>query len=399
MNCKVNPLGVGMKTSEFASSNIQDNDLCSVAVKDSKYQCMNTKAYSVFKKMSKSYCIERIGINTMKILVTGAAGFIGFHLTKRLLAQDFNVIGVDNINGYYDVLLKNDRLKILEENPNFEFHKMDISNKEKLNQIFKDRTIQIVINLAAQAGVRYSIDNPDSYVNSNLVGFVNILEACRQYNVEHLIYASSSSVYGANTNIPFSTKDSVDHPVSLYAATKKSNELMAHTYSHLFNIPTTGLRFFTVYGPWGRPDMAYYSFTRNIIEENTIRVFNNGDMRRDFTYIDDIVEGIIRLLDNPPIYNETWDRANPDPSSSYAPYKIYNIGNNNPIKLMDFINTLEKLIGKKARIEFLPMQPGDVKETYADISDLHADVGFYPATTVEEGLTQFVNWYNKYYMK
>ncbi|MBK5446735.1 MULTISPECIES: NAD-dependent epimerase [unclassified Peribacillus] len=335
----------------------------------------------------------------MKILVTGAAGFIGFHLTKRLLAQDFNVIGVDNINGYYDVLLKNDRLKILEENPNFEFHKMDISNKEKLNQIFKDRTIQIVINLAAQAGVRYSIDNPDSYVNSNLVGFVNILEACRQYNVEHLIYASSSSVYGANTNIPFSTKDSVDHPVSLYAATKKSNELMAHTYSHLFNIPTTGLRFFTVYGPWGRPDMAYYSFTRNIIEENTIRVFNNGDMRRDFTYIDDIVEGIIRLLDNPPIYNETWDRANPDPSSSYAPYKIYNIGNNNPIKLMDFINTLEKLIGKKARIEFLPMQPGDVKETYADISDLHADVGFYPATTVEEGLTQFVNWYNKYYMK
>ncbi|MFF2589980.1 NAD-dependent epimerase [Peribacillus butanolivorans] len=335
----------------------------------------------------------------MKILVTGAAGFIGFHLTKRLLAQDINVIGVDNMNGYYDVLLKNDRLKILEKNPNFEFYKMDISNKEKLNQIFKDRTIQIVINLAAQAGVRYSIDNPDSYVNSNLVGFVNILEACRQFNVEHLIYASSSSVYGANTNIPFSTKDSVDHPVSLYAATKKSNELMAHTYSHLFNIPTTGLRFFTVYGPWGRPDMAYYSFTRNIIEENTIRVFNNGDMRRDFTYIDDIVEGILRLLNNPPKYNETWDRANPDPSSSYAPYKIYNIGNNNPIKLMDFINTLEKLIGKKAKIEFLPMQPGDVKETYADISDLQADVGFYPATTVEEGLTQFVNWYNKYYIK
>lgn len=335
----------------------------------------------------------------MKILVTGAAGFIGFHLTKRLLAQDINVIGVDNTNDYYDVNLKNDRLKILEKNPKFEFYKMDISNKEKLNQIFKDRSIHIVINLATQAGVRYSIDNPDSYVNSNLVGFVNILEACRQYNVEHLIYASSSSVYGANTNIPFSTKDSVDHPVSLYAATKKSNELMAHTYSHLFNIPTTGLRFFTVYGPWGRPDMAYYSFTRNIIEENTIRVFNNGDMRRDFTYIDDIVEGIIRLLDNPPIYNETWDRANPDPSSSYAPYKIYNIGNNNPIKLMDFINTLENLIGKKARIEFLPMQPGDVKETYADISDLHADVGFYPATTVEEGLTQFVNWYNKYYIK
>ncbi|MCM3676005.1 NAD-dependent epimerase [Peribacillus simplex] len=333
----------------------------------------------------------------MNILVTGAAGFIGFHLTKRLLALDINVIGVDNINDYYDVFLKNNRLKILEENPDFEFHKMDLSNKEKLNQLVKDRTIDIVINLAAQAGVRYSIDNPDSYVNSNLVGFVNILEVCRQKNnVKHLIYASSSSVYGANTNIPFSTKDPVDHPVSLYAATKKSNELMAHTYSHLYNIPTTGLRFFTVYGPWGRPDMAYYSFTKNIIEENTIKVFNNGDMRRDFTYIDDIVEGIIRLLDKPPVNNIGWDRANPDPSSSYAPYKIYNIGNNKPIKLMDFINTLEKLIGKKAKIEFLPMQLGDVKETYADIADLHADVGFYPSTTIEEGLTHFVNWYNKY---
>ncbi|MFE4143371.1 NAD-dependent epimerase [Peribacillus sp. YIM B13472] len=332
----------------------------------------------------------------MNILVTGAAGFIGFHLTKRLLTLDINVIGVDNINDYYDVILKNNRLKILKENPDFEFHKLDLTNKEKLNQLFKDRTIDIVINLAAQAGVRYSIDNPDSYVNSNLVGFVNILEVCRQNNVKHLIYASSSSVYGANTNIPFSTKDPVDHPVSLYAATKKSNELMAHTYSHLYNIPTTGLRFFTVYGPWGRPDMAYYSFTKNIIEEKTIKVFNNGDMRRDFTYIDDIVEGIIRLLDKPPVYNTGWDRANPDPSSSYAPYKIYNIGNNKPIKLMDFIITLEKLIGKQAKIEFLPMQPGDVKETYADIADLHADVGFYPSTTIEEGLTHFVNWYKKY---
>ncbi len=348
------------------------------------------------RKVSKSYCIERVEINTMNIIVTGAAGFIGFHLTKRLLAQDINVIGVDNINDYYDVSLKNNRLKILKESPDFEFHKMDLLNKEKLNQLFKDRTIDIVINLAAQAGVRYSIDNPDSYVNSNLVGFVNILEVCRQNNVKHLIYASSSSVYGANINIPFSTKDPVDHPVSLYAATKKSNELMAHTYSHLYNIPTTGLRFFTVYGPWGRPDMAYYSFTKNIIEENTIKVFNNGDMRRDFTYIDDIVEGIIRLLDKPPVCNIGWDRANPDSSSSYAPYKIYNIGNNKPIKLMDFINTLEKLIGKKAKIEFLPMQQGDVKETYADISDLHADVGFYPSTTIEEGLTHFVNWYNKY---
>ncbi|PHD54920.1 capsular biosynthesis protein CpsI [Bacillus toyonensis] len=335
----------------------------------------------------------------MKILVTGAVGFIGFHLTKRLLAQDINVIGVDSINDYYDILLKKDRLKILKKNDNFEFHKIDISNKEKLIQLFKDRKVNIVINLAAQAGVRYSIDNPDSYVNSNLAGFVNILEACRQYNVEHLIYASSSSVYGANSNIPFTTKDPVDHPVSLYAATKKSNELMAHTYSHLFNIPTTGLRFFTVYGPWGRPDMAYYSFTRNIIEENTIRVFNNGDMKRDFTYIDDIVEAIIRLLDKPPIYNGGWDNVNPDPSSSYAPYKIYNIGNNTPIKLMNFINILEKLIGKKAKIEFLPMQQGDVKETYADISDLQADVEFYPSTTIEEGLAHFVNWYNDYYVK
>ncbi|AFU17316.1 NAD-dependent epimerase [Bacillus toyonensis] len=335
----------------------------------------------------------------MKILVTGAAGFIGFHLTKRLLAQDINVIGVDSLNDYYDIFLKKDRLKILKEHDNFEFHKIDISNKEKLNTIFIDRKVNIVINLAAQAGVRYSIDNPDSYINSNIVGFVNILEACRQYNVEHLIYASSSSVYGANTNIPFSTKDSVNHPVSLYAATKKSNELLAHTYSHLFNIPTTGLRFFTVYGPWGRPDMAYYSFTRNIIEENTIKVFNNGDMKRDFTYIDDIVEAIIRLLDNAPIYNRRWDTDNPDPSSSYAPYKIYNIGNSNPIKLMEFINILEKIIKKKARIEFLPLQQGDVKETYADISDLQADVGYYPSTTIVEGLTQFVNWYYKYYVK
>ncbi|WP_195743612.1 NAD-dependent epimerase [Bacillus cereus] len=335
----------------------------------------------------------------MKILVTGAAGFIGFHLTKRLLAQNFHVIGVDSINDYYDVSLKKHRLKILEKKSNFKFYKIDISNKENLNQIFKEQIVHIVINLAAQAGVRYSIENPDSYVNSNLVGFVNILEACRQYNVEHLIYASSSSVYGANTSIPFSTKDSVDHPVSLYAATKKSNELMAHTYSHLFNIPTTGLRFFTVYGPWGRPDMAYYSFTRNIIENNTIRVFNNGDMRRDFTYIDDIIEGIIRLIGNPPKYNEKWDKANPNLSSSYAPYKIYNIGNNIPIKLMDFIHILEKLIGKKAKIEFLPMQPGDVKETYADISDLQADLGFQPSTTIEEGLNQFVNWYNRYHRK
>jgi UDP-glucuronate 4-epimerase len=332
----------------------------------------------------------------MNILVTGAAGFIGFHLTRRLLAEGFHVIGIDNMNDYYDVQLKKDRLKLLEGNADFEFFQLDLSDRDRLYQLFEDKSIPIVINLAAQAGVRYSLSNPHSYVTSNLVGFVNILEVCRHYSVGHLIYASSSSVYGANILIPFSTKHSVDHPVSLYAASKKANELMAHTYSHLFQIPTTGLRFFTVYGPWGRPDMAYYSFTKDIIEENTIKVFNNGDMRRDFTYIDDIVEGIVRLLDKPPKCNSQWDRGNPDPSSSYAPYKVYNIGNNNPVRLMDFINVLEKLIGKKAKMEFLPMQPGDVKETYADISDLNKDVGFYPTTSIEEGLAHFVKWYKLY---
>jgi UDP-glucuronate 4-epimerase len=332
----------------------------------------------------------------MNILVTGAAGFIGFHLTRRLIAEGYHVIGIDNMNDYYDVQLKRDRLKLLEGNTQFDFYPIDLSDREALYQLFEKKTIPIVINLAAQAGVRYSLSNPHSYVTSNLVGFVNILEACRHYSVDHLIYASSSSVYGANVTTPFSTKDSVDHPVSLYAATKKANELMAHTYSHLFQIPTTGLRFFTVYGPWGRPDMAYYSFTKDIIEENSIKVFNNGDMRRDFTYIDDIVEGIVRLLDKPPKSNSDWDRFNPDPSSSYAPYKVYNIGNHNPVKLMDFINVLEKLIGKKAKMEFLPMQPGDVKETYADITDLHKDVGFYPSTSIEEGLANFVKWYKLY---
>jgi UDP-glucuronate 4-epimerase len=332
----------------------------------------------------------------MNILVTGAAGFIGFHLTRRLLAEGFFVIGIDNMNDYYDIQLKKNRLKLLEGNSHFEFHQIDLSDRGSLFQLFEDKSIPIVINLAAQAGVRYSLSNPHSYVTSNLVGFVNILEACRHYSVKHLIYASSSSVYGANVNIPFSTRDSVDHPVSLYAASKKANELMAHTYSHLFQIPTTGLRFFTVYGPWGRPDMAYYSFTKDIIEGNPIKVFNNGDMRRDFTYIKDIVEGIIRLLDKPPQHNSEWDRVNPDPSSSYAPYKIYNIGNHKPVNLMDFIKILEKLIGKTAKMEFLPMQAGDVKETYADISDLHQDVGFYPSTSIEEGLAEFVKWYKLY---
>lgn len=335
----------------------------------------------------------------MNILVTGAAGFIGFHLSKRLLAQNYHVIGIDNLNEYYDVLLKKERLKLLDEHPNFEFYKIDLAEEESLKTLFQNHSIEIVINLAAQAGVRYSLTNPHSYIHSNLLGYTNILEACRHYHVKHLIYASSSSVYGANSNIPFSTSDSVDHPVSLYAATKKANELMAHTYSHLYNIPTTGLRFFTVYGPWGRPDMAYYTFTKDIFEGNTIKVFNNGDMRRDFTFIDDIVEGIIQLLDHPPEYNNDWDKKNPDPSSSYAPYKIYNIGNNNPVKLMDFIQILEKHIGKTAKVEFLPMQPGDVKETYADISDLHQDIGFYPRTSIEAGLGQFVNWFKQYYQK
>jgi UDP-glucuronate 4-epimerase len=330
----------------------------------------------------------------MNILVTGAAGFIGFHLSKRLLAENYHVIGVDNLNDYYDVRLKKERLKLLARNMNFKFYQTDLADQESLNQIFEDHSIPIVINLAAQAGVRYSISHPHSYVHSNLVGFVNILEACRYYQVEHLLYASSSAVYGANTKTPFSTQDCVDHPVSIYAATKKANELMAHTYSHLFNIPTTGLRFFTVYGPWGRPDMAYYSFTKDIIAGNTIQVYNNGDMHRDFTFIDDIVQGIIKLLDHPP---KPDSNRNLDPSTSHAPYKIYNIGNNSPVRLMDFINTLEQLIDKKANIEFLPMQPGDVKETYADITDLQKAAGFSPATPLEIGLGHFVDWYKKYH--
>jgi UDP-glucuronate 4-epimerase len=330
----------------------------------------------------------------MRILVTGAAGFIGFHLSKRLLAEGYHVIGVDNLNDYYDIRLKKERLSQLENNDTFTFYKVDLADQPSLNQIFENHSIPIVINLAAQAGVRYSISHPHSYVHSNLVGFVNILEACRHYQVEHLLYASSSSVYGANTKTPFSTQDSVDHPVSIYAATKKANELMAHTYSHLFTIPTTGLRFFTVYGPWGRPDMAYYSFTKDIIEGNTIQVFNNGDMLRDFTYIDDIVEGIVKLLDHPPVPDSN---RSLDPSTSHAPYKIYNIGNNSPVRLMDFINTLENLIDKKANLKFLPMQPGDVKETYADITDLQKAAGFSPATPLEIGLGHFVDWYKKYH--
>jgi UDP-glucuronate 4-epimerase len=335
----------------------------------------------------------------MRILVTGAAGFIGFHVSCRLLAEGYEVIGADNLNDYYDVALKEDRLRILEKMPGFRFLKLNLEDTGSLNSIFENHSIDIVINLAAQAGVRYSITHPHSYVESNITGFLNVLEACRNYNVKHLIYASSSSVYGANEKVPFSTSDPIDHPVSMYAASKKANELMAHTYSHLYNIPTTGLRFFTVYGPWGRPDMAYYSFTRDIIEGKKIKVFNHGDMKRDFTFIDDIVEGIIRLVHRPPSPDPDWDPLDPDPSSSHAPYKIYNIGNNHPVKLTEFIQILEKLIGKKAKTEFLPMQPGDVKETFADISDLQQEIGFSPATPLAAGLKHFVEWYKSYHLK
>ncbi|MFA9457603.1 NAD-dependent epimerase [Halalkalibacter sp. AB-rgal2] len=333
----------------------------------------------------------------MRILVTGAGGFVGTHLSKRLLENGISVIGYDNLNDYYDVQLKKDRLKELNQYENFTFYEEDLADREALNHCFEKENIDIVINLAAQAGVRYSLENPHAYVDSNVVGFVNILEACRHHKVKHLIYASSSSVYGANVKMPFSTSDEVNHPVSLYAATKKSNELMAHTYSHLYNIPTTGLRFFTVYGPWGRPDMAYFSFTKDIVEGKTIKVFNNGEMMRDFTYIDDIVDGIVRLLDKPPKADPNWNREEPNASSSYAPYKVYNIGNNQPVKLMDFIETLEKHLGIEAKKEFLPMQPGDVKATYADIDELQNDTGFKPSTTIDEGLKKFVEWYKDYY--
>lgn len=335
----------------------------------------------------------------MSILVTGAAGFIGYHLSTRLLAKGYHVIGIDNLNNYYDVRLKKERLFRLKQHNNFTFYQLDLADSGKLQELFQKEKINIVINLAAQAGVRYSLNHPQEYVHSNLVGFLNILEACRHHPIDHLIFASSSSVYGANASIPFSTKDPVDHPVSLYAATKKSNELMAHAYSHLFNMPITGLRFFTVYGPWGRPDMAYYLFTRDILEGRPIKVFNNGDMLRDFTYIDDIVEGVIGLLNHPPSTNSGWDPLDPDPSSSNAPYKIYNIGNNNPVSLINFIRTLEKAIGKQANIQLYPMQLGDVKETYADITDLHEAIGFHPKISIEEGLTEFVKWYKEYYRR
>jgi UDP-glucuronate 4-epimerase len=333
----------------------------------------------------------------MKILITGAAGFIGFHLSKKLLDDSYQIIGIDNMNDYYDPSLKQSRLEILGKYNNFNFHKVDLKDKVAVDNIFEIYQPTHVINLAAQAGVRYSIENPYAYVDSNLTGFMNILEACRNYPVDHLLYASSSSVYGGNKVAPFSTNHNVDHPVSLYAATKKSNELMAHTYSHLYGIPTTGLRFFTVYGPYGRPDMAYFSFTKDILAGKPIKVFNHGKMERDFTYIDDIVEGIVKLIDKAPTTNKEWDESKDDLSTSFAPYKIYNIGNNNPVQLMRFINVLESALGKEAEKFYMNMQPGDVLRTYADVSDLERDINFKPSTSIEDGLQKFVEWYEEYY--
>jgi len=333
----------------------------------------------------------------MKILVTGTAGFIGHTLALRLLARGDKVIGVDNLNDYYDVRLKEARLDQLTQHQNFTDVRVSLEDREALDTVFRNHKPSRVVNLAAQAGVRYSLTHPHAYVDSNVVGFLNILENCRNLQVEHLVYASSSSVYGANTHMPFSTHDNVDHPVSLYAASKKANELMAHTYSHLYRIPTTGLRFFTVYGPWGRPDMALFIFTRNILAGKPIDVFNFGECRRDFTYIDDIVEGVVRVIDRAPQPNASWDGARPDPASSLAPYRLYNIGNNQPVKLTKFIELLETALGKKAEKNLLPLQPGDVPATYADIDDLMTDVGFRPAMPIEEGIRRFVAWYRKYY--
>lgn len=332
-----------------------------------------------------------------KTLVTGAAGFIGYHLCRRLLALGEEVVGLDNLNDYYDVSLKNDRLFHLELLPGFTFVKMGLEEREPLLQLFKTVKFDTVVNLAAQAGVRYSLSNPYAYIDSNISGFINILEGCRHHGVKHLVYASSSSVYGANTSMPFSVHNNVDHPMSLYAATKKANELMAHTYSSLYGIPTTGLRFFTVYGPWGRPDMALFLFTKAILEGRPIDVYNHGRMRRDFTYIDDIVEGVVRVCDHVPAPDNAWNGDNPDPATSYAPYRIYNIGNNNPVELLHFIETLERSLGRTAVKNLLPIQAGDVPATSADVDDLMNDVGFRPSTPIEEGIRKFVEWYRGYY--
>ncbi|MBF0585516.1 NAD-dependent epimerase [Prosthecochloris sp. N3] len=333
----------------------------------------------------------------MNVLVTGAAGFIGYHVCSRLLERGDDVVGIDNLNTYYEVSLKEARLQQLEPYDNFRFIRMDIADRGAMENLFEVERFDRVVNLAAQAGVRYSLQNPHAYIDSNIQGFINILEGCRHHHVDHLVYASSSSVYGANETMPFSVHDNVDHPLSLYAASKKANELMAHTYSHLYQLPTTGLRFFTVYGPWGRPDMALFIFTRAILEGRPLKVFNYGRHRRDFTYIDDITEGVIRTLDHVASPDPGWSGLTPDPGTSRAPWRVYNIGNSKPVNLMDYIGALESCLGKTAEKEFLPMQPGDVPDTYADVEQLKEDVGYCPSTSVEEGVRSFVDWYRSYY--
>jgi UDP-glucuronate 4-epimerase len=333
----------------------------------------------------------------MHVLITGVAGFIGHHLALKLLARGDSVIGIDNLNDYYDVSLKENRLRRFSSSANFKFKKIDITDREAVNALFADEHFDAVVNLAAQAGVRYSISHPHAYIDANLVGFTNVLEAARHAQVGHFVFASSSSVYGANTRMPLSESDNVDHPLSLYAATKKANELMAHSYANLFKLPCTGLRFFTVYGPWGRPDMALFKFTKAILADEPIQVFNHGNMIRDFTYIDDIVEGISRVIDNPPTPDTNWSGDTPNPATSYAPYRIFNIGNNNPIQLMRYIQALENCLGKKSKMDLLPMQEGDVPATSADVSRLQAAVGFRPQTEVETGIAKFVDWYLDYY--
>ena len=333
----------------------------------------------------------------MRYLVTGSAGFIGSYVSARLLARGDEVVGLDNVNDYYDPTLKERRLERLVGRPGFSFVRTPLENRADIERVFAENKFDGVVHLAAQAGVRFSLTNPHAYVDSNVIGFLNILEGCRHGGVGHLVYASSSSVYGLNEAMPFSVSDNVDHPVSLYAATKKSNELMAHTYSHLYRIPTTGLRFFTVYGPWGRPDMALFMFTKNILEGVPIDIFNNGKHARDFTYVDDIVEGVVRVLDIVPASDPLWSGAKPDPASSKAPYRLYNIGNNNPVELLHFIDLIEKEVGKKAIRNYLPMQPGDVEKTYADITSLGEVTGFRPVTRIEDGIASFVRWYREYY--
>ncbi len=336
-------------------------------------------------------------VEYQNVLVTGAAGFIGFHLSKRLLENGTAVVGLDNLNSYYNVQLKEDRLAQLQGYANFTFARLDLADRVGLERLFSKQRFDVVVNLAAQAGVRYSLQNPHAYIDANIVGFTNILEGCRHHAVKHLVFASSSSVYGANTRMPFSVHHNVDHPVSLYAATKKANELMAHTYSHLYGLACTGLRFFTVYGPWGRPDMALFLFTDAILNDRPIQVFNHGRMQRDFTYIDDIVEGVVRVMGRRPAPNPSWSGERPDPGTSYVPYKIYNIGNNQPVELNRFIEMIEAVLGRTARKEYLDMQPGDVPATYADVDDLTVDVGFKPATPLRSGIERFIAWYRSYY--